>query len=215
MEPNKLYHVYTHANGFENLFKSQENYRYFLQRYQYFIPTVAETLAWCLMPNHLHLLIKIKSEEEIRKAFPKTFEVVNARLQNLEGLGPIEKRISKQFSNLFNAYTKAFNIRYKRRGTLFIPNFKRKEITDNNYLSTIICYIHMNPVHHGFVSDLQDWSWSSYHDLLSNNMSLIHTNFVINWFGNEAAFQQAHQRPGKILPEDRIENQDLEGLKEY
>lgn len=206
MEPNKLYHVYTHANGFENLFKSQENYRYFLQRYQYFIPSVAETLAWCLMPNHLHLLIKIKSEEEIRTAFPQTFEVVNARLQNLEGLSPVEKRISKQFSNLFNAYTKAYNIRYKRRGTLFIPNFKRKEITDNKYLSNIICYIHNNPVHHSFVSNLQDWHWSSYHDLLVGNKSFIDTNFAINWFGSLQAFQQAHQKANNIPPEERIEN---------
>lgn len=206
MEPNKLYHVYTHANGFENLFKSQENYRYFLQRYQYFIPPVAETLAWCLMPNHLHLLIKTKSEEEILKAFPQTFKVSNTDAKDLKGLGPVEKRISKQFSNLFNSYTKAYNIRYKRRGTLFIPNFKRKEITDNRYLTTIICYIHKNPVHHGFVSTLQDWNWSSYHDLLLNNGSLIHTDFVIKWFGNAEGFQLAHQRANKIPPKKRIEN---------
>lgn len=206
MEPNKLYHVYTHANGFENLFNSQENYRYFLQRYQHFIPSVAETLAWCLMPNHLHLLIKIKSEEEIRRAFPQTFEVSNAEGINLRGLTPIEKRISKQFSNLFNAYTKAFNIRYKRRGTLFIPNFKRKEIIDNSYLTNVICYIHNNPVHHGFVSNRQEWHWSSYHDLITGNKSFINAQYVINWFGDVEAFQQAHERPSKIPPEERIES---------
>lgn len=206
MEPNKLYHIYTHANGFENLFKSQENYRYFLQRYRHFIPPVAETLAWCLMPNHLHLLVKIKSEEEIRKTFPQTSKVLNAEAGDLRGLGPVEKRISKQFSNLFNAYTKAYNIRYKRRGTLFIPNFKRKEIIDNSYLTNGICYIHNNPVNHGFVPNLQEWNWSSYHDLSLNNASLIHTNFVINWFGNVQAFQQAHLRANKIPPEERIEN---------
>ncbi len=206
MEPNKLYHVYTHANGFENLFKSQENYRYFLQRYRHFIPPVAETLAWCLMPNHLHLLIKIKSEEEIRKAYPQTSKVLHAEAGDLRGLGPVEKRISKQFSNLFNAYTKAYNIRYKRRGTLFIPNFKRKEIIDNSYLTNVICYIHNNPVNHGFVSNLQNWNWSSYHDLSLNNGSLIHTDFVIKWFGNIETFQQAHLKANKIPPEERIEN---------
>jgi hypothetical protein len=53
---------------------------------------------------------------------------------------------------------------------------------------------------------MQDWNWSSYHDLSFNNPSLIHTNFVINWFGNVQEFQQAHQKANKIPPEERIEN---------
>jgi putative transposase len=55
MEPKKTYHIYTHANGSENLFQTNENFRYFLKRYEEYIPPVADTLAWCLMPNHLHL----------------------------------------------------------------------------------------------------------------------------------------------------------------
>ena len=45
MHPELTYHLYTHANGFENLFQSAENYRYFLKRYEHFIPAVADTFV--------------------------------------------------------------------------------------------------------------------------------------------------------------------------
>ncbi|MCA6381112.1 MAG: transposase [Cytophagales bacterium] len=65
MLPGRTYHLYTHANGSENIFRSDENFRYFLKRYEVFVTDVADTLAWCLMPNHLHLLVRIKNEAEL------------------------------------------------------------------------------------------------------------------------------------------------------
>ena len=62
--PEAVYHVYTHANGFENLFNSEENYRFFLKKYVHHIYPIAETYAYCLMPNHLHLMIRIRSEKK-------------------------------------------------------------------------------------------------------------------------------------------------------
>lgn len=64
-EPNAIYHIYTHANGNENLFRSDKNYNYFLERYGYHIHPVADTFAYCLMPNHLHLMVQIRSEKEV------------------------------------------------------------------------------------------------------------------------------------------------------
>jgi REP element-mobilizing transposase RayT len=88
MEAAKTYHIYTHPNGSENPFRSDENFRYFLKRYAAFIPSVADSLAWCLMPNHLHLLVRIKREEEIVKVFAtQTSEVLLPRNINLGGLG--------------------------------------------------------------------------------------------------------------------------------
>lgn len=197
MEPEKTYHLYTHANGFENLFRAQENYWYFLQRYQHFIEPVAHTLAYCLMPNHIHFLITIKSEAEIETAFKtsQTSEVSTRKQQDLGGLSSVEKRISQQFSNLFNAYSKAFNKMYKRRGSLFIPNFKRKEIETDQHLTRLILYIHGNPVHHGFVKNITDWAWSSYHEILSDNKSTwLKREEIINWFGNEQEFIRFHQQ---------------------
>ncbi len=200
MQCNKSYHLYTHANGFENLFLSDENYRYFLSRYEHFIPSVADTLAYCLMPNHIHFLIRIKTEAEIISKFLspslQTSKVSTLSQTNLGGLEMelVEKRISQQFSNLFNSYTKSFNKMYSRRGSLFIPNFKRKEITDNSYFTQLIYYIHANPVHHGFVKNIGDWRWSSFSDIVQAEPSLVKREEIIQWFGNKEEYLRFHQR---------------------
>lgn len=151
-EPEIVYHVYTHANGNENLFRSEENYHYFLKQYANYIYPVAATYAYCLMPNHLHLMIGIRNEAELLDFVRKKKN--NPDLQGFENLGGLSTVISQQFSNLFNAYTKAYNKRYNRRGSLFIPNFKRRAVKEENYFTKLIAYIHNNPVKHGFVKEL-------------------------------------------------------------
>lgn len=136
------YHIFNHANGEGNLFREARNYRCFLEKYHKHVGPVAETIAWCLMPNHFHLLVKIKSEAE--------------------GLNDKLNFISKQFANFFSSYTQSFNKVCKRRGSLFIKNFKRKEIVTENYLSNLVMYIHLNPVHHGFSKQVWEWEWTSY-----------------------------------------------------
>ncbi|MFA5555659.1 MAG: transposase [Flavobacteriaceae bacterium] len=153
----KYYHIYNHANGDENLFREQKNYAYFLEKYEQHINPIAETIAWCLMPNHFHLLVKIKTEDEITSTFPK--------FKTLEKLKTLEAKsnfLSKQFANFFSSYTQSFNKIYERRGSLFLKNFKRKEIVDENYLRNLILYIHLNPIKHGFTDIISDWKWSSY-----------------------------------------------------
>ncbi len=49
-EPNSYYHIVNHAIGDENLFRNNENYRYFLRKYAEYLPHVSDTLAYCLMP---------------------------------------------------------------------------------------------------------------------------------------------------------------------
>ncbi len=198
MQPRKPYHLFTHANGFENLFQSEENYRYFLSRYKDFIPAVADTMAWCLMPNHIHFLVRIKNEKEIVSLYTERYpeKVANeAFFQTLQGFKTLEEFVIRQFGHLFNSYTQAYNKMYKRRGSLFIHSFKRKEITDDQYFTKIIHYIHANPVHHGFVKEIHHWTWSSFHDCLQNNSSFTKSEEVINWFGNKEQFILFHQQP--------------------
>ena len=71
MELCQSYHVYNHANGSENIFREGENYRFFLQQYDKYLGDVVDTYAFCLMPNHFHLLLGVKSEDRLRKTFPK------------------------------------------------------------------------------------------------------------------------------------------------
>jgi REP element-mobilizing transposase RayT len=208
LEPTKQYHLYTHANGFENLFRTDENFRYFLQRYEYFIPNVADTLAYCLMPNHLHLLVRVKEEEELLAFFKTKYPtkdltgLVGDNKQDLSGLGSL---VVLQFSHLFNAYTKAYNKVYQRRGSLFTRAFKRKEITDDSYFTQLIHYIHANPVHHGFVKNINDWRWSSFDDILNEEPSLVNRKEIIDWFGNKKEFLRFHNRPISIRTELEID----------
>ncbi len=127
--PNQIFHVINHANGFENIFANRGNYKYFLQQYAKYIFPIARTYAYCLMPNHFHLLIRLRSEEKLKKRFMElklSGSKILSGFENLTGLGDkVPNVMSKQFSNLFNGYTKAFNKQQNRKGSLFIPRFKR------------------------------------------------------------------------------------------
>lgn len=116
LESGNTYHIWTHANGNNNLFRCKDNYRYFLERSQHHVHPVVETFAYCLMPNHLHLMVRVRKEDEILEFIRKKKNKPN--LQGLPDLGGLENRIvSQQFSNLFNSYTKSINkkIRPKRQ----------------------------------------------------------------------------------------------------
>ncbi|MEX2592037.1 MAG: transposase, partial [Anditalea sp.] len=62
MEPGQTYHIYNHANGTENIFREEENYRYFLRQYEKYLGPVVNTFAYCLMPNHFHMLVRVREE---------------------------------------------------------------------------------------------------------------------------------------------------------
>jgi len=126
LSPESSYHVYNRANGNEKLFRSKENYRFFLKKYQEHISPVADTFCYCLMPNHFHFLIRIKSESELKQALASK-NLQGLASKNLQGLkleglraAKLEDFISNQFSNFFNSYAKAFNKQYKRKGSLFM-----------------------------------------------------------------------------------------------
>ncbi|MFC4870527.1 transposase [Negadavirga shengliensis] len=117
MAPDQSYHIYNHANGSENIFREEENYRYFLQQYIKYLGEVVDTYAYCLMPNHFHFLVGVRPEEALRKTFPK-FET-------------LEKFVPKRFSNFFSSYTQSFNKVYERKGSLFIKISKENPFKQN------------------------------------------------------------------------------------
>ena len=132
LTPNGMYHIYNRANGSERLFVSDENYLFFLRQYLKYIVPIIETWCYCLMPNHFHFLLKIRSEEEIEKIIEDWRYKSSITLQGfetLEGLAKqeaISKFLTQQFSHLFNAYAQSFNKEHSRRGSLFMHPDKRK-----------------------------------------------------------------------------------------
>ena len=197
LAPSTYYHIFNHANGDEDLFREPENYRYFLQQYHRHIDRIADTYSYCLMPNHFHLLVRIKPKEAITTHLQG--------FQNLEGVAA-SNLLSKQFSNFFNGYSKAFNNKYDRKGSLFLKNFKKKAISDREYLAAAILYIHLNPVKHGFRKHPKDWESSSYHTLHLERLDFINT-----LFGNEEKYFQAHEEKIKSFDDyDKLENYFLD-----
>ena len=186
LEPEYYYHIYNHAVSKNNLFYSDENYSFFLKKYHYHINPVADTFVYCLMPNHFHLFVQIKTADEI-----ETLRSGN-NSSNQNGIS-IENFVSKQFSNLFSSYTQALNKQRYRMGTLFMKPFKRKLISTDDYVKKLIHYIHYNPVHHGYTNDLLSWKFCSYESFFSEKESRLKRQRVINWFGDLENFKSFHQ----------------------
>ena len=174
--PGQYYHIYNRGNNRETLFRETKNYMYYLNLYAKYIHPIADTYAYCPMSNHFHLLVRLKSSDE----------------QTRTGSVSKLREPSRQFNNLFITYAKAFNKVYQRTGALFESPFERKRIENNAYLFHLVTYIHRNPQKHGFVDDFRDWPYSSYAVIQSTKPTQVSRDTVLNWFGGQRGFEQAH-----------------------
>ena len=189
--PDNIYHLFNHAIGKEKLFTSEENYLYFLKKYAGHVKEICDTYCYCLLPNHFHLLVKIKDENSITNHFKIIKKKEPPALDN----EIISDFIMERFSNWLNGYTKAFNKLYQRKGALFLDYTKRSLIDKDESFSKLIHYIHANPVHHGFTKQIDNWKYSSYNSLLSNGKTLLLRDEVLTWFGGKNEFIKFHQQP--------------------
>ena len=173
LENGKYYHIYNRGINSDILFRDSDNYNYFLKLYDTHIDPIAETFAWCLMKNHFHFLIRVKEVEEIKTA--------------------IKIQPSQSFSNLFNAYTKAFNKKYNRHGALFERPFRRKWVNYDRYFQNLIVYIHNNPVHHNICDHPLEYAWSSYLSCIADKPTKLNRQKVIETFNDVENFKYVHQ----------------------
>jgi REP element-mobilizing transposase RayT len=135
------------------------------------------------MTNHFHFLIRIKDEDEL---------LANLLLDR-RGLGDLDGLITRQFSNFFNSYAKAFNKMYNRKGSLFMKNFKRLEIGDKRYLQILVRYIHLNPVESKTVCHPKDWKHSSYKTIINEDRSWLKSDQAIGLFDDLDNFVLFHE----------------------
>ena len=184
--PNGYYHLFNHGNADDLLFNEDSDYRRFLNYYFKTTKRFAVTYCYCLLPNHFHFLVRIKSESEI--------------LQNM-GVNPEGDKLSRflanQYGSVFNAYAKHYNKKNERYGSLFINTFKRKRVTEDDYLKILCCYIHSNPKRAGLCKDLHDWKFSSYRTILAGKADPYHLDLtrheVLKWFDNLDNYIKEHQ----------------------
>lgn len=199
--PDTSFHIYNHANGFENVFRETENYRFFLEKYCLHISPVAETYAYCLMPNHFHLVVRIRKREVIEELIRNKKESLATstlpKFQTLEVFvasdDEIEKFLSKQFSNLFSSYTQSFNKVYNRMGSLFVKNFKREPIYNKPHFLSAVVYTHRNPIHHGFCKGFEDWAHSSYNSILYGAETFVEAEKLLKLTGGKEVFIELHK----------------------
>lgn len=191
--PGEKYHLISRAVGDEKLFRSQRNYPFFLARYIKHISPVADTYCYCLLPNHFHFMVSIKEEPQLEHHF---HEVKGSKYFSAELLPDF---VMERFSNLLNSYVKAYNKMYGRKGGLFIDYLRRKQIESTEQFRATVRYIHRNPVHHGYCTDLSTWNWSSYHAMRSNEPTWLLRNEVLEEFGGLNKFESFHGQPGQDL----------------
>lgn len=214
LQPGISYHIFNHANGFENVFCNDGNYWFFLDKYRKHIAPIAETYAYCLMPNHFHMVVRIRKRDKIEEIirnksnvkFSKPDKFSKPNFSKAPNFGKvinhdeIEKFLSKQFANLFSAYTQAFNKMNHRMGSLFIKNFKREPINSRQHFIRTVIYVHRNPIHHGFREAYDDWPYSSYFGILNNDDFGVENAKVLTMFGGRNDFISEHTESLKTLP---------------
>ncbi len=182
--PETFYHIYNRGNNREILFYKEDKYSYFLDKYLKYLSDVLDTYCYCLLPNHFHFLIKVKSEKEIQD-FPNLRDLANLSINEI---------ISEKFRLFFLGYAKAINKQQNRHGSLFQKPFRRIPVTNERYFNAIIYYIHNNPVHHGIADSLRDYSNSSYQALCRDANTWLKRDEIIRHFGGIETFMDFHRK---------------------
>jgi putative transposase len=159
-EPNQIYHIYNQGNNRQLIFFNDENYLYFLKKIRINLLPYVDILAYCLMPNHFHILLHTNE---------KSCEAVY--IKNTNKLHSCKQVLSRQIGFLTSHYTKAINKQEARTGSLFrtktkakicfLEGFKTIDTMENEYASKCLEYIHQNPVKARLVSKSTDWVYSS------------------------------------------------------
>ncbi|MFA5356900.1 MAG: transposase [Candidatus Omnitrophota bacterium] len=143
---NACYHVITRGHHNQQVFMEEEDYKVYLSRLKKYKQKYRFMLyAFCLMPNHIHLICHPKDPDDLTKF--------------MQGLN--------------RSYTAYFNKKYNKSGYLWQGRFKSKVIVKDNYMIDCLHYIELNPVRANMVKTLQDYDWSSYRERVAGEDMVI------------------------------------------
>lgn len=203
LEEGNYYHIYNRGAGKSPIFWSDDDYSLFIKKYFFYLFLSVETYAWCLLRNHFHILIRVRTIEEQEKLFlniKKSYPTGTFFGDQYENTKPYTS--SKQFNHLFNSYTKSINSKNERSGTLSEGTFKRKKIIDEDHFLHITCYIHRNPIHHQIVDNYADYDYSSYMKIVQRHTTFTESDQLITRFGGMESFTIAHREFKSMLGEE-------------
>ena len=183
-EEGSFYHIYNRGINRTSIFLSDDNKYYFLKKWALLIHPYFETVAYCLMHNHFHFLVKVKfMTDEIRERIKK--EGTSKSFKFLSGEISHNDFLEDQFKRLFSAYVLAFNKQQDRTGSLLQKRFKRIMVKSEWKLFHLVAYIHHNPIHHKFCKHFGQWKFCSYQSYLSDDPGLISREEILILFAPE------------------------------
>lgn len=143
-----IYHIILRGINQQQIFEDEEDSRRFLETLSKYKEQCGyEIYAYCLMGNHVHILLK----------------------EGKENLTLVLKRIA-------GSYVYWYNWKYHRSGHLFQDRFKSEPVEDDAYFLTVIRYIHQNPVKAGICKNVDGYKFSSYNEYI-NNSTLVDIDF--------------------------------------
>lgn len=161
--PNTCYHITTRGNRKSDVFKDEQDFRVYLKIVSLAIAAFHETpyqlISYCLMNNHVHLLVETSTQE----------------------LGPLMKKINMNYAIYFNK-------KYQYVGYLNQDRFHADLIEDAFHLLTVSRYIHLNPVEAGIVKRPEEYPYSNYRAFIDmRKCRLTHKERVLSHFEGEYA----------------------------
>ena len=183
----ELYHIYNRGNNRDKIFYSHRNYVFFLEKVNTYVSPYADILAWCLMPNHFHLMVYVREVELIPSNFLTQAVVFNTFTGSLR-VGIKTRTLNQSIGIMLRSYTNAIQKQEGRIGALFqeetkaillaenisyIPSYfpsafgtiiTAYQDEDTSYAERCFNYIHQNPVSSKLVKRAVDWEFSSYRD---------------------------------------------------
>lgn len=192
---NELYHVYNKTNNHELLFIDDADRFLFLRRYDFYTSPFVQTLSWNLELNHFHFYVRVKSVEEIVNYLSsiESKDLCNTEKKFLKQEATIHDLIDNVFKRLFISYTARFNHIHKRKGNLFHRPFKHVLTDKDSQFTQTVIYINANAVKHKLVEEIEDYKWSSYHSIISDNPTTLLREELFDWFGGRAEFIKSHK----------------------
>ena len=193
-EKGYIYHIFNQGNNHRNIFFNRDNYLFFLRKINTYVSPYADVLAWCLMPNHFHLMVLV-NELDLGVTI---WGATSSRTPNNELIDSKNKTISLNHSIgiILSSYTKAVNLQENTTGSLFrkrtkaecvncpngvTPSFIGNTINITNpekqYPQICFNYIHKNPTKAKLVTKDTDWEFSSAKDYAGlRNGKLVNIN---------------------------------------
>ncbi len=184
LSPKKFYHL-TYSNENDKLFRQEKNYQFFLKKYFHYIQPIAETFAYCLLPNSFEILIKIKEEQEFASFF--NFEINGKNSKFHEKF--ILKYISQQFDNLFTDYQNEYNSIFGEKNLFFDKNIETKNIQTKEYFVNTVKNIHLKPVNNNFAKEIEEWKFTSYNSFFAEGEQQVKIKTIIDYFGSIYKFR--------------------------